>query len=231
MDIIHNFVVFEGADGSGTTTQLELLEGFFHGALDSEVPRLYRTAEPTTSPIGNLIRQSLRGEIHMGAKTLAYLFAADRNEHLFTPNGIIERCSRGELVVCDRYILSSLVYQGLTCGEELPATLNAAFPLPELLLYFDIDSDIAAKRMEKRPVKDIYEVLEFQIKVRERYQALLPRLASAGVRVERIDASASETEIEVTVLRLVVDLTRKMGYPDIGLQSCLGTYLSRWEKN
>ncbi|MDR2419547.1 MAG: dTMP kinase [Treponema sp.] len=203
MDIIPNFVVFEGADGSGTTTQLELLEEFFHGRHNNEIPRLYRTAEPTGNPIGSLIRQSLRGETQVDAKTLAYLFAADRNEHLFAPNGIIERCSRGELVVCDRYILSSLVYQGLTCGEKLPATLNAAFPLPAILLYFDIDSELAAKRMEKRPLKDIYEVIEFQVKVRERYQALLPRFASVGVRVESIDASASATEVAAKVLQVV----------------------------
>ncbi|MDR1325698.1 MAG: dTMP kinase [Treponema sp.] len=206
MDIIPNFVVFEGADGSGTSTQLELLEGFFHDHQNNEVPRLYRTAEPTGSPIGSLIRRSLRGETQLDAKTLAYLFAADRNEHLFTPNGIIERCARGELVVCDRYVLSSLVYQGLTCGEELPAALNTAFPLPALLLYFDIDSALAAKRMEKRPLKDTYESLEFQVKVRERYQALLPRFASAGVRVESIDASASVTEVMATVIQLVTTL-------------------------
>ncbi|MDR2536857.1 MAG: dTMP kinase [Treponema sp.] len=203
MDIIPNFVVFEGADGSGTSTQLELLEGFFHSHQNNEGPRLYCTAEPTNSPIGSLIRRSLRGETQLDAKTLAYLFAADRNEHLFTPNGIIERCARGELVVCDRYVLSSLVYQGLTCGEELPANLNAAFPLPSLLLYFDIDSELAAKRMEERPLKDIYEALEFQTKVRERYQALLPRFAAAGVRVERIDASASVTEVMATVRQLL----------------------------
>jgi dTMP kinase len=207
MCIIPNFVVFEGPDGSGTSTQLELLERFFHDHQDNDVPHLYRTAEPTDSPIGSLIRQSLRGEPKLDAKTLTYLFAADRNEHLFTPNGIIERCARGELVVCDRYILSSLVYQGLTCGEELPATLNAAFPLPALLLYFDIDSELAAKRIEKRPHKDIYEVLEFQVKVRERYQALLPRFVSAGVRVESINASASVTEVMETVLQFLATET------------------------
>jgi dTMP kinase len=199
MDTIPNFVVFEGADGSGTTTQLDLLEEFFHGRHSRELPRLHRTAEPTGGPIGGLIRRSLRGETRLNAMTLAYLFAADRNEHLFAPDGIIERCGRGELVVCDRYVLSSLVYQGLTCGEELPATLNAAFPLPELLLYFDIDSELAAKRMENRPVKDIYEYLEFQMKVRQRYQALLPRFAAVGVRVANIDASQSATDVAAAV--------------------------------
>jgi dTMP kinase len=214
MDIIPNFVVFEGADGSGTTTQLDLLEEFFHSHHANELPRLYRTAEPTGGPIGGLIRRSLRGETRLDAKTLAYLFAADRNEHLFTPNSIIERCERGELVVCDRYVLSSLVYQGLTCGEALPATLNAALPLPALLLYFDIDSELAAKRMAKRPVKDIYEVLEFQVKVRERYQALLPGFASAGARVETIDASASATDVAATVLQLVLSIsTQGRGCP------------------
>ena len=188
MKILQNFVVFEGGDGSGTSTQMEKLN-------DLSLPFLHTTFEPTNGPIGRLIRSGLRGELSLQKESLAYLFAADRNEHVFGPGGIEERASRGELVICDRYVLSSLVYQGITCGEELPLTLNSIFPRPELLLFFDIDSNIAQKRIEMRREKEIYESLEFQLLVRERYRALLPRLEGEGCRIEIINASRTPEEV------------------------------------
>jgi dTMP kinase len=123
------------------------------------------------------------------------LFAADRHEHLFGPGGIVERCKQGELVVSDRYLPSSLVYQGITCGDEFPDLINRDFPGPELLLFFDIDPEIAMKRISGRGQAEIFEYLEFQILVRERYKALLPRLSEQGIRVENIDASAPPEEV------------------------------------
>jgi dTMP kinase len=202
MRILHNFVVFEGPDGSGTTTQLNRLKAPAQNLLYNTCV----TYEPTDGPIGRLIREALRGAAPLHAKTLAHLFAADRNEHLYAPDGIAARCTRGELVVCDRYVWSSLVYQGITCGDDTPETLNAAFPLPELLCYFDIDSALAEKRMAARPLKDIYERLDFQQQVRARYQALLPRYERAGVRVEVIDASQSAEAVARAVSHAIAKL-------------------------
>lgn len=153
-----------------------------------------------------LIRQTLGGGLSLRGETLARLFAADRYEHLYGEGGIIERTRRGELVISDRYVLSSLVYQGITCGEELPRALNAGFPLPEALIYFDIDPEIALKRLEKRPSRDIYEYLDFQRTVRERYRALLPWCADQGVRVNRIDASMPREEAAEAVWRVLENL-------------------------
>ncbi|MDR2070380.1 MAG: dTMP kinase [Treponema sp.] len=200
MTIIHNFAAFEGGDGSGTTTQLELLRKRFAGP---GLPPFHAASEPTGGPIGVLIRRVLKGETALLPETAARLFAADRNEHLYGPGGILERCGRGELVVSDRYTPSSLVYQGIACGEELPASLNASFPLPELLIFFDLDSETALKRIASRPGRDIYEYLDFQIQVRTRYKALLPGYEEAGVRVERIDASLPPGEIAELVWRAV----------------------------
>jgi len=188
MEILKNFAVFEGIDGSGTSTQIGLLEDFFQKSKLS-LPPLYKTFEPTNGSIGKLIRSALRKEIVFTPKTIAMLFAADRNEHLYGLEGIVERCSRGELVVSDRYLPSSLVYQGITCGEEFPTLINQGFPRPELLLYFDVDPETAIKRIAGREQAEIYEYLEFQILVRQRYKALLPYLSEQGVRVEIIDAS------------------------------------------
>ncbi|MDR0708796.1 MAG: dTMP kinase [Spirochaetaceae bacterium] len=205
MLIIHNFAVFEGVDGSGTTTQLRLLENRFAERFspESPPPPFYATFEPTGGPVGRLVRSVLGREISLEPATVAGLFAADRNEHLYGKDGIIGRCGRGEIVVSDRYVPSSLVYQGITCGEELPRKLNADFPLPELLLFFDLDPEIAWRRLKARDGREIYEYREFQIKVRERYGALLPGYAEAGVRVEYIDASAKIEEVAEQVWRAV----------------------------
>ena len=188
MEILKNFAVFEGLDGSGTSTQIGILDDFFNKSRLS-IPSFYKTFEPTNGSIGKLIRSALRKEIILEQKTIALLFAADRNEHIYGQGGIAERCSRGELVVSDRYLPSSLVYQGITCGDEYPILINQGFPGPELLLFFDIDPEIAIKRIAGREYKEIYEYLEFQTLVRQRYKALLPHLSEQGIRVETIDAS------------------------------------------
>jgi dTMP kinase len=192
MGILRNFAVLEGIDGSGTSTQMELLKGRFAAR---PLPVLHITAEPTGGELGQLIRRALRGELRLLPETLARLFAADRGEHLYGRGGIVERAGRGELVVCDRYVPSSLVYQGLECGEDLPRALNSPFPDPELILFFDLDPHIAAERIRGRRDRDIYEYLEFQIKVRDRYQTLLPVFRARGSAVVRLDASRRPEEV------------------------------------
>ncbi|MDR2049912.1 MAG: dTMP kinase [Treponema sp.] len=207
--ILNNFAVLEGCDGSGTTTQLKLLSRRFAGT-----PVLfYPTAEPTRGPVGELIRRLLKeedrppGETRPSPETLARLFAADRAEHLYGSGGIVERCSvRGELVVSDRYSPSSLVYQAIDCGEELPRILNESFPLPELLVYLDIESETAEKRIAGRPGREIYEHQEFQEKVREGYLKLLPVWEKSGVRVLTLDGSCSPEEVAEGVWRAVAEM-------------------------
>jgi dTMP kinase len=205
MKILKNFVVFEGIDGSGTTTQIGILKDSFErnpsrlSLPPLSPPTLYTTFEPTNGCIGTLIRSALRGEVDLAPKTVALLFAADRNEHIYGSEGIAERCGRGELVVSDRYLPSSLVYQGITCGEEFPALLNRDFPSPELLLFFDIDPETAQKRLSSRTHRDIFEYTDFQVRARERYKALLPNFASEGVTVQTIDASGTPEEVGVEV--------------------------------
>ncbi|MDR1247692.1 MAG: dTMP kinase [Treponema sp.] len=198
MKVIPNFVVFEGGDGCGTSTQLDLLRRRFAAAEEGApggLPVLHGTSEPTRGPVGALIREALGGKLTLRPETLARLFSADREEHLFCREGVVERCGRGELVVCDRYVLSSLAYQSIACGEDLPLLLNQDFPPPELLLYFDLDPDIAVKRMEKRREREIFEYRDFQVQVRERYLGLLPRYARGGTRIVTIDASQGPEKV------------------------------------
>jgi dTMP kinase len=172
----------------------------------SPLPVLHGTAEPTGGPVGALIREALGGKRPLLPETLARLFSADRQEHLFGPGGIVERCGRGELVVCDRYVPSSLVYQGVTCGEDLPLLLNRDFPRPCLLLYFDLDPDIAARRLENRREREIFEYRDFQVEVRRRYRELLPRYAGEGTQVATIDASGSPEKVAEEVWSALKEL-------------------------
>jgi dTMP kinase len=95
------------------------------------------------------------------------------------------------------------VYQGLECGDELPGALNSQFPAPELILFFDLDPEIARQRIKDRPELEIYEYPEFQIKVRSRYLALLPLFRSRGSRVETIDASRPPAEVAEEVWSVI----------------------------
>jgi len=202
-EIIENLVVFEGGDGSGTSTQLSLLGRRFPGP---GLPAFFATAEPSGGAVGKLIRQALSGDPGLRPETLAMLFAADRNEHLHAEDGIRARCGRGELVVCDRYVLSSLVYQGIQCGERLPRLLNSGFPAPGLVLHFDLDPEEAVRRMSGRSKLDVFENLDFQIKVRGRYLSLLDECREAGSRVRTVDASRSPEEVAAEVWRELAEL-------------------------
>ncbi|MDR2701568.1 MAG: dTMP kinase [Spirochaetaceae bacterium] len=218
---LKRFTVIEGCDGSGTSTQLELLRNRFSVPAKSKknaflaaepepvygFPPFFYTCEPTQGPVGLLIRRILKGECTVTKETLARLFAADRWEHLYGPAGIAEHCKRGELVVSDRYTPSSLVYQGLECGPELPETLNAGFPLPELLIYLDVDPQTAMKRIAGRKEKqEIYEKAGFQARVREAYLKLLPAYEQAGVRVVSLDGTRPPEEIAPEIWSAVLEM-------------------------
>ena len=132
MDCLSNFYVLEGLDGSGTTTQLEILDERL-GALG--VSHLC-TSEPTDGEVGRLLRAALQGRIRLHPYTIAHLFAADRNEHLRASGvGILDRLKAGDLVISDRYLFSSLAYQGAQCGVDFVWSLNSRFPLPSAVIY------------------------------------------------------------------------------------------------
>jgi dTMP kinase len=186
------FIVFEGGDGAGTTTQMRRLD---EALARARVPH-WMTCEPTESPEGRLIRRVLSGELPRDPGTLAHLFAADRNEHLRGRGGILEHLGRGEAVVCDRYVLSSLAYQGAACGPELPALLNSGFPLPELLVFFDLEPATSIERLGDREKLEIFEELPFQEKVRSGYRDAIALYSGSGMKVAVIDASRSVEAVD-----------------------------------
>ena len=196
---LERFIVFEGGDGAGTTTQLKILGRSLER---SGVPH-WITSEPTDHPEGLLIRRILAGELSRDPGTLARLYAADRNEHLRGKGGILEHLDRGDTVVCDRYIFSSLAYQGVACGPELPFELNSGFPLPKLLIFFDIQPSLSMERLSSRSSLDIFEELPFQEKVHIAYKEAIGRYYDSGMSVVIVDASRP-VEIVASAIRSAI---------------------------
>jgi dTMP kinase len=204
MEILSNFIVFEGGDGAGTSTQLDILREKIDALGQSR--RFFPTCEPTNGPLGRIIRSALGKDLELTGETLAFLFAADRNEHLYGPGGVSARCREGTLVVSDRYVPSSLVYQGLDCGDELPRRLNERFPAPQILIFFDLDPLRALERIEKREKKERFEYREFQEKVYRRYQDLLPLYRDAGVELITDNAAQSIEEVASDIWKVIAPL-------------------------
>ena len=192
--VLKNFIVFEGIDGAGTSTQIKRI-------VDSDPEKYVATAEPTGLPTGKFLRRMLSGEFHVDEKTNAYLFAADRCEHIFGKGGVKELCDSGKTVVSDRYFFSSLAYQSVSCGLELPELLNSPFPLPEYLFFFDINPEISLGRVNNRNgQKEIYENIESQKKIAALYEKVISMYESNPAKREemkiiRIDATKTIEEI------------------------------------
>lgn len=184
--ILSGFTVIEGIDGAGTSTQRKLLAKAFETAGH----RVFDTWEPSDGPVGQLIRKALRAEIVLDQGTIARLFAADRQEHLFGAEGIVQRTSSGGQVVCDRYLFSSLAYQSLYLDREEIWALNRAFPLPATLIFIDVDLETSAERRRLRGgSEEIYDAERIQAHVRNAYHGLLDELVATRpeVRVLRLD--------------------------------------------
>lgn len=203
---LDNFIVFEGIDGAGTSTQIEILKK------NPACSSFLFTAEPSACPTGKYLRQMLKGDFSITNETAAYLFAADRNEHVNGKlsiqknelvSGIKEACSTGNIVVSDRYLFSSLAYQSISCPPEIPRLLNSLFPLPSLLFYFDITPDVSLKRISSRSTREIYEKESFLNQVVIEYKKIISEYSdpkkSSGMKIVIIDAQKSPEEVSEVI--------------------------------
>jgi len=197
-----NFIVFEGIDGSGTTTQLKLLSNRLS---QQGVPYL-ATFEPTDGAIGQLIRQVLQHKLRLQPISLAYLFAADRNEHLYHPTkGILVELAKGKLVICDRYLFSSLAYQALTTDLDLLKKLNSDFPLPQLVFYLDTPAAVCFERLKDRQRLELFEDLTLQEQVAQNYHQLWANW-QGRLEVIQLDGSKPPEEISQQIWKRIAEL-------------------------
>lgn len=199
-NIIRNFIVLEGLDGAGTTTQLDML----CSRLEQEGIPAFRTNEPTSGHIGRFIREILGSKITVDPFTLALLFSADRNEHVNGENGIKALAEAGTRVICDRYLFSSLAYQSMDVDFDTVAQLNSFYPLPEHLFFIELSPEECEKRRAARgEAAEIFEKLEFQKKIDANYRKVLELYKDSPMKIHIIDGRLSREEIHRQIFTLL----------------------------
>lgn len=170
------FIVFEGIDGSGSSTQAELLHRHFQA---HNIPSTL-SPEPSNGIIGNLVRETLRRRFHFTDdpekfnRQMAYLFAGDRHDHLYNEiDGVFKLLREGIQVITTRYYFSSLAYNANTPAEyAFIYRLNQDFPDPDIVFYCDLPVDVALERVQRRSHQEIYETQVKLTQVRKNYQQI-----------------------------------------------------------
>ncbi len=158
------FIVLDGIDGSGTSTHSALLKGY----LESNGLKVHLTSEPSKSEIGRLLREFLKNK-EVPSITDALLFAADRSLHYL--GEITKKLQEGFIVISDRYLESSIVYQSLASDDitiEWVKQINKHVKEPDITIILDIDPNISLKRKNDQELEK-FEELTFLEKARRLY--------------------------------------------------------------
>lgn len=192
------FIVLDGIDGSGTTTQAQLLAE----SLRSKGYDVFLTKEPSTGPVGTMIRQQLSADPGVDFTTLALLFAADRIDHV--QREIFPHLRKDTIVICDRYVLSSLAYQTLNHSLDWVLKINGLGEhyLPaDLTFFFDIPAEDAQERIQTRGgVTERFDALEQQRKIAQNYKTALAKMVRLGETVITVDARLPISELAASLL-------------------------------
>lgn len=197
------FIVIEGLDGSGKTTQIEMLNDRLQGGGAA----CYLTAEPTELPTGKFIRSILQKKVTADPRTVAALYAADRIEHLFHPEeGLLHKLTEGYHVIASRYYFSSLAYQSEFADPGWIASLNmmAKRTLPaDITFFLDLDPDVSMQRIEARgETKELFETKEKLAHVRESFHLAFEHFGE-GENIHIIDATGDPIEISDAIWAVV----------------------------
>ncbi len=202
------FIVFEGIDGAGKTTQIKLLEQ----NLALKGINCYITAEPTDMPSGKIIREALSGRLPATTAEMADMFVRDRVIHnKDEEKGIDSHLNSGITVISDRYYYSSLAYQGSELGFEKVAALNLDNPdirTPDICVFLDLTPEKSLERIGKRAdtPTEIYENYDYLEKTRRMFFDVFERLRARGENIAVIDASGSPEEIAEKIFECVIPL-------------------------
>jgi dTMP kinase len=192
-----SLVVLEGIDGAGTTTQAARLVA----ALEARGRRAHLTREPSTGPVGRLLREMLGGaHAPVDPSTMALLFAADRADHLHRE--VEPALAAGKVVVSDRWYHSSLAYQALGADRAWIRQLNARARRPDLTIFLEVPAEVAAARRaaDARP-EELYDRIETQRAVAAGYRAVIAELAGEE-RIEIVDGTLPLDEVTARVVAL-----------------------------
>jgi len=180
------FIVFEGMDGTGKSTLIKMTKEW----IESEKRYCIATKEPGGCPVGTKLREIILYSTFANNLTDILLFLANRNEHI--NRTIKPNLEQGNIVLCDRYLYSSLVYQGYMNNNfdqvyDLHKQLGLIFE-PDLLLIFKADPDVTIKRLSNGDKFEMHDKSYFE-KIQGHYLNDIPKSISKKCRLEIIDAN------------------------------------------
>lgn len=182
------FIVLEGIDGSGTSTQTKLLTEH----LLKQGKQVLSTCEPSNGEIGKFIRSCLAGSQKISPLALQFLFCADRAEHL--AKEIKPALRENKIVISDRYHLSTVAYASLINKSDFFLDLGKDFLVPDLLIFIDLPVSLALARIQKRgETKELFEKKAKLKKISQAYQKYINKIPAKKVLV--IDGQKSIEEI------------------------------------
>ena len=201
------FIVFEGIDGAGKSTQVELLKK----KLENMGYRVSVTAEPTDLESGRALRRALSGSEMKTECQMATMFVSDRIAHNVHPHsGINALVDSGYIVICDRYYYSTLAYQGKTTDYNWVKGMNLNCPeirRPDLCIYLDLLPQQSLARIRKRgEAAEIYENEERLTAVRNTFLSVIDDLIGEGERIFALDAYRSPEDISNDIFEIVKDI-------------------------
>lgn len=210
MAVQGKFITFEGGEGSGKTSAIKAILPH----LEETGYKFILTREPGGTPIAEEIRNvilSMKSE-GMDGRTEALLYAASRREHL--QKKVIPNLNNGVNVLCDRYIDSSLAYQGHARGLGIDDILKINMfatenEWPDLTIFFDIEPEEGLARIAKNENREVnrldIEKIEFHKSVREGYLELLKRYPN---RIKRIDASQPREVVAAECEKYILEVLK-----------------------
>ncbi len=188
------FIVFEGLDGAGSSTQANLLADY----LRLSGVKIIVTKEPTNNIIGGLIRGQLSSDWKTNQECLQLLFAADRSHHL--QKEIIPALEQGVTVICDRYLISSLAFGGIGCSIEWLKKLNEKFLIPDLTIILKVSPAECIKRIKgARFGMELFEQEEKLEDVWRNYE----QLANYHPNTHIINGEGEEKEILKNIIKII----------------------------
>ena len=205
------FIVLEGLDGAGTSTQAEEVSQYLR-AIGFPVAT---TREPSDGLFGKAVRRAIEGDVKLPAELLSLGFAADRLSHMSEPGGITELLDRGTWVICDRYVLSSLAYQA-SQGVDLDwlVDINKYAPDPDATVFVDTSVSVCLRRIAARDNNkdDLFHRRAALYEVRKNYFRALDSRRFIG-RLVTVNGNESINGVRTEILNNLADIF----HDDLGL--------------
>lgn len=207
------FIVLEGVDGSGISTQASLLKNWLEEN-EGVYGRSLFTKEPTDGPVGSIIRLALSKRLNtLDEKVMALLFAADRVDHIYSREdngqkaGILAALNKGYNVVSDRYYLSSYAYQSRMEDLVWLRQINVHALQPDLTIFLNVPVNESKKRRDKsRFHEELYEREDYLTEIRQNYLNIAQKLRDEGENIVIIDGARDKNKVFKDLIEIIKGL-------------------------